>query len=347
MSLLARFLHTVQALGALVYHVATLRFRPFHHLHERVGAVVAAAAAPQPQSPTATTDRVRVLTQNLWCHYPLSIVKPFAGAQPGWAFKARIDGFGEHVREAGYDVVLLQEVFLFKLGPFGTTANFEYAAAAMSRAGLRYYTDPLESMSPARWFGQNSGLVIFSRHPILASVSENMVTSEGNNTKGYVTATVRLGGTGPAVRFVCTHLDSRNDHSRRAQVVQLCDRLVSMHQQQPEVPSVVAGDFNVCPQVLGRGGYDDGGQYHHLATNVGRVGLRDLYSAQESEATQEEATLDHIFLALAGAGGAAPTGPAWRVVDRRIVTVANSAGLMVSDHRGVAAVLDLLPGTRS
>jgi hypothetical protein len=54
---------TVQALGALVYHVATLRFRPFHHLHERVGAVVAAAAAPQPQPPTATTDRVRVLTQ--------------------------------------------------------------------------------------------------------------------------------------------------------------------------------------------------------------------------------------------------------------------------------------------
>ena len=63
MSLLVCILHTVQALGALVYHVATLRFRPFHHLHERVGAVVAAAAAPQPQPPTATTDRVRVLTQ--------------------------------------------------------------------------------------------------------------------------------------------------------------------------------------------------------------------------------------------------------------------------------------------
>ena len=60
---------------------------------------------------------------------------------------------------------------------------------------------------------------VVARHPILASVSENMVTSESNNTKGYVTATVRLGGTGPAVRFVCTHLDSRNDHSRRAQVL--------------------------------------------------------------------------------------------------------------------------------
>ena len=92
------------------------------------------------------------------------------------------------------------------------------------------------------------------------------------------------------------------------QVVQLCDRLVSMHQQQPEVPSVVAGDFNVCPQVLGRGGYDDGGQYHHLATNVGRVGLRDLYSAQESEATQEEATLDHIFLVGTLLHTHAPTG---------------------------------------
>jgi hypothetical protein len=66
MSLLVRILHTVQALGALVYHVATLRFRPFHHLHERVGAVVAAAAAPQPQPPTATTDRVRVVMEAHW-----------------------------------------------------------------------------------------------------------------------------------------------------------------------------------------------------------------------------------------------------------------------------------------
>jgi hypothetical protein len=48
-------------------------------------------------------------------------------------------------------------------------------------------------------------------------VSENLVTSEGNNTKGFVTATVQLGGTGPAVRFVCTHLDSRNPDSKRAQ----------------------------------------------------------------------------------------------------------------------------------
>jgi hypothetical protein len=41
-------------------------------------------------------------------------------------------------------------------------------------------------------------------------------------------------------------------------------------------------------------------------------------------------------------GGEAPAGsPVWRVLDRRVVTVTNPAGLMVSDHRGVAATLEL------
>ncbi len=89
MSLLVRILHTVQALGALVYHVATLRFRPFHHLHERVGAVVAAAAAPQPQPPTATTDRVRVLTHWQVRHWQLGLKFVCGDGVPMWGPSAR------------------------------------------------------------------------------------------------------------------------------------------------------------------------------------------------------------------------------------------------------------------
>ncbi len=85
-------------------------------------------------------------------------------------------------------------------------------------------------------------------------------------------------------------------------MVQLTNYLATLAAQQPEVPTVVGGDFNICPQVVGRGGFDDGSQYRHLCTSMGRCGLRDLYSAGDSEATQEDATLDHLFLV----GGVAP-----------------------------------------
>ena len=111
----------------------------------------------------------------------------------------RIRCFGEHVAGASYDVVLVQELFLFKLGPLGSTTNFEACAAAMRRAGLPHYTNPLSSMHDDRRLGQNSGVAIFSRWPIVDEVAVHLVTSEPNNTKGMVMATVNVRVHGPYV----------------------------------------------------------------------------------------------------------------------------------------------------
>ena len=275
----------------------------------------------------------QVLTQNLWCHYPMTLIKPYPPAQHGACFLQRLRCFADHVRTVGYDIVMVQELFLFKIGPFGTTTNFEFCAAEMQRAGLPFATDPSPSLHHERLFGQNSGVAIFSRWPITAEVSVDLATSERNNTKGFVMATVNT-LQGP-VRFLCTHLDSRSDTARRRQVMQISDYLTGLASREegaPAVPVVVAGDFNICPQTVSAGGYDDGSQYRHLVACMGRPGLSDLFSADESVPTQEDATLDHIFLDV---------HRCWRVVDKRVVTIADDRGLTASDHLGVSVELHL------
>jgi hypothetical protein len=192
-SLLRCLVYVTTRSVVLLYHFLLLRFRPFHTMCARLEAATAQHTThTQPPAPEAVTrgagdgsdGHIRLLTHNLWCHYPMSILKPCAGALPGWDFTRRLRRFGEHVRShGGYDVVCVQEVFLFTLWPFGTVSNFEQLTNEMRACGLVHHTNPLLSMGNSRWFGQNSGLVVYSRLPIVASVSHALESAEGNNTK--------------------------------------------------------------------------------------------------------------------------------------------------------------------
>ena len=66
----------------------------------------------------------------------------------------------QHILREQFDVVLVQEVFLLRLGPFILSGNFERFARALAKGGLIYHSNPLHTLP--QYLGQNSGCAIFS-----------------------------------------------------------------------------------------------------------------------------------------------------------------------------------------
>ena len=341
--------------------------------------------------------RLRVLTYNVWCHYPMSFLKQPSRVMWGFQCQARLALLAQHIVEAQYDVVCLQELFLLRVGPWGAAmrANWDFVVARLAIGGYRWCNEPRDSGGASgggggggggRWAaaGQNSGCAVFSRHELLRCESVGFArTSEGFNAKGFVIADFRLPlavasgvggqgqgqgrGQGQLVRVVCTHLDARDWGSKRAQIEQLAAHLLHRSPLSPlsrcaaagkeesgEVQEgggeeeqveqeaavlVVCGDFNVCPQVLGEGGYDDGAQYEFLVGVLGAapLGLADAWTPAESEPTEDEATLDHVFL----------NKSACKVVGKSVVRITNEENYAISDHLGLAVEIDIVHDARS
>lgn len=276
-----------------------------------------------------------LLTQNLWCHYPMTLLKQCPYAMSGARFEDRLKSFSQYISEKGIDVVLCQELFLAKLVGL-TRHNFDCFSSEMESIGLIHRTDPNGSMQNRWLWGQNSGLAIFSRFPLHNSASFDFaVTSEWNSTKGFVCADVYLANE-RRLHLVNTHLDARAWSSKKEQIAQIGEHL---HAEAAAARSVgcplpefvVCGDFNVCPQTAGHGGYDDGSQYRYLCEVMAKSGLEDLWNIADSVPTHEEATLDHIFLGKS----------AWdnTAFSKQVVWCTNDAGLTISDHGGLAVRL--------
>jgi endonuclease/exonuclease/phosphatase family metal-dependent hydrolase len=314
------FCITAVAVVAIRYST-TLRYRPWKRLQEAVlGPVHNAVARPVPLPAS-----LRLLSHNVWCHYPATLLSPKDGVQSGWDFLGRLRALADHVEGGGYDVVLLQELFIMKAWLVGTTRNFEYFLDRMRKAGLVHCTDPTASLHGDRLWGQNSGVVIFSRHRVHSCRNVDFAfTSEGNNTKGFVAVTVE--SSSGMLRFVCAHLDSRSLTSQQRQVQQLVEQVDAWDRTDPCVATTVCADFNIC-----RHGFDDGAQYRFLAAQMSRTGLSDLYAPSEEPGTSDggRTTVDHVFI---NRGTCTP-------LHREVVVVANDAGLTASDHYGIAATL--------
>jgi endonuclease/exonuclease/phosphatase family metal-dependent hydrolase len=205
-----------------------------------------------------------VVTQNLWCHYPMSLLKQEAGVMPGKSFEERLLLFSEYVKDNTVDVVVVQELFVFRMGPFYTNHNFTTFAQAMRDCGLTECTDPSLSMH-ARLLGQNSGVAIFSKWPLLNSCSfEFESTGEPLNSKGFVCAEIAMARNRKAY-VMSAHLDARSFSHKEKQILQISKHLKAKQQQAVDneqlLEFVVCGDWNLCPEVASEGGYGDGGKF--------------------------------------------------------------------------------------
>jgi len=214
-------------------------------------------------------DKLSILTYNLWCHL-------FVG---GRDMRGRLQAFA--AASARYDVVAVQEVFrLFLFGRLAWHREVSLLEEAMRANGFQ-----LAETTGGPSFGQDAGLMIFSRRPIARSGYYTFHTSDERpvTNKGYLYAEV--GG----VHVINTHFDSRSHAAKLAQIAEL----VAFISELPAGPVALVGDFNICHQHT----WDRGELYEHLGESLQSVGLDDQASARDMVTFESDrACYDHVFV---------------------------------------------------
>mmetsp|Transcript_20775 Transcript_20775/g.61444 ORF Transcript_20775/g.61444 Transcript_20775/m.61444 type:complete len:374 (-) Transcript_20775:142-1263(-) len=203
------------------------------------------------QPPALAVDGVlRILSINVWCHHFSTLawliagMKRPKGTMPPWPFTKRIDLIADAALAEEADLVTVQECFLLRIGPFVLDYAWMQLSRRLADGGLVHQSDPYRSLP--RFFGQNSGLCVFSNRPLVDAREEQFSHSgEPFNSKGMVYAEVELSA---AVRLsVCTvHLDSRNKRTQALQVAQVGNRAASLMGKDDQF-LLLTGDFNISP----------------------------------------------------------------------------------------------------
>lgn len=94
---------------------------------------------------------IRILTHNMQCHY-------FVSAKNKWS---RMEKFLNEI--SSYDVLLLQELFTVNIIGFQITSLKDWFIGQAKQKGFSYFASP-----SANRFGQDSGLLILSKFPIVS-----------------------------------------------------------------------------------------------------------------------------------------------------------------------------------
>jgi len=249
--------------------------------------------------------QISVLTHNLWLHY-------LTGAPNK---DHRITHFLKNIGRLNYDVIVLQEVFVLNL--FGYPVGFDLREQIIKESKDYGYLYHMKGDTPPSFFGQTSGLVILSKHPITQGVERRWYKINDFGTgKGFLHATLKINN--EEVHVFNVHLDSHYPSTRLLQLQELC------HNFLPPLSNkiIVAGDFNVSTQ--------DTKEYEDMMKIVAGCGLRDVYAAEESSTlfTNKKGCVDHIIIS-----------PNIELISKDIVDFRDTDGERVSDHYGVSAYL--------
>merc|ERR1711933_279015 len=122
--------------------------------------------------------------------------------------------------------------------------------------------------------GQNSGVAIFSRWPLLNERSFDFEsTGETLNSKGFVCAEITMARNRTA-HLVSCHLDSRAFSHKKQQISQISKHLMAQQEAvhagdgEQELEFVVCADWNLCPEVASEGGHGDGSEFQFLTETM-------------------------------------------------------------------------------
>lgn len=150
--------------------------------------------------------------------------------------RADMEQIAEAIRREKPDLVALQEVDI-------NTQRERNVAAGSAHyiAQLAGYTQMHALFGRTiHYRGGEYGIAILSAYSFERS-SNDKYTVQGKEDRTALSVIVDTGN-GKKVRFVCTHLDAFDDNVRRQQVDELCLRYAD-----PDIPTIVAGDFNEAP----------------------------------------------------------------------------------------------------
>ena len=132
--------------------------------------------------PTCQKRPLRVLSQNVWNSF-------FAG---GPERKARLMAFREELERLQVDVVIVQEMFVFGLGPLCLQGDAEDAGQLLLQLGFVHQTSPTATRP---LLGQSSGLVVYSKYPIKKEKHEVFASRRSVTAKGWLEVVIVIGST--------------------------------------------------------------------------------------------------------------------------------------------------------
>ena len=135
------------------------------------------------QSPTR--GRLRILSQNCWnMQYPGTERKGNRGRQA----EKRFDALADHAENGGYDVLILQELFVLRAGPFVYGHDVGYLRQRLVKSGFVYHTNIAYNLP--RVVGQSAGVAVFSKVPI-ARTSVDMTNARDDTYFTFATSSFR------------------------------------------------------------------------------------------------------------------------------------------------------------
>jgi endonuclease/exonuclease/phosphatase family metal-dependent hydrolase len=148
----------------------------------------------------------------------------------------RVSDIGGYLIRHGGDVIVLQEVF-------------HKRARKRLLQKLDGCYDYHTSIGPRSFFGVSSGVMIFSKHPIIEEKFVSYSKSKGADglaKKGAVLATIRIGK--QDVHIVGTHLQAgASSAAKRVQKSQLTELANAVNFIEDSSIVIFAGDFNITP----------------------------------------------------------------------------------------------------
>lgn len=190
--------------------------------------------ATRPAASSTPRGSLTLMTHNLWLHY--FVAAPYRAA--------RVKVFLSNLKNASSrpDVVVLQETFLLRLGPIVLFSYVKMLIEGMRELGYEWWSDPCITLP--KFFGQNSGLLIFSRLPFRGVFQDVFkFSNEALNNKGLLCARIDL-GSDRSMLVIGTHLDSRKPATRLMQLAQITTTMRLARRSATE-PAIITGDLNI------------------------------------------------------------------------------------------------------
>ena len=247
----------------------------FQRLQELQKYIVAKPRVVAFERSSHEVQNITIASQNIWLpEIPL--------LRNNHAVSQRIKSFAASVSSC--DIVLVQELFIFKMGPWQRSENYVQLAELMVEKGFAFHATSEDTIP--KYMGQNSGLVIYSKYPILRSRSwiyKDRSLHEKPNNKGYIIAEILVGRT--LVYIATTHLDAGEKHVRQKQLEELVRVLGREIVRSPPFV-ILAGDLNVLR---------NDGEFENVEKFTKKLDLKEVFT--DHLATYKDgSTLDHMFV---------------------------------------------------
>eukprot|EP00026_Physarum_polycephalum_P013385 Phypoly_transcript_13780.p1 GENE.Phypoly_transcript_13780~~Phypoly_transcript_13780.p1 ORF type:complete len:312 (+),score=47.96 Phypoly_transcript_13780:43-936(+) len=257
-------------------------------------------------APAAANLTFKLLTHNMWCHY--------LTAAPNKAH--RMHSFMHEIGKHDYDVILLQELFIINVLGLVTGDDLRnYMTTEFTKLG---YEHQAISTPPPWFFGQTSGLLMFSKHPISTFEERRWYRIDDFGTgKGYMRALLQIHG--KQVHLFNVHLDAHGAAARKDQLKALVNDLPKPYSANHVV---IAGDYNID--------YNNTDEYNSMMELFTPREFRDIFADAIAPTHQRGSVIDHILATVS-----------LPVAEKRVEKFVDANGAPISDHYGLSAVFVL------